>query len=82
MKADVPPTKPTRLERKRKRASERTRRYRERLNSGCVIVRVPVSHAIIGLLLDTRWLSETNSESRDQIGLAIANMLTNAVRDA
>ena len=62
----------------RRIATERTRRYRERRDKGYVIASVPVSHEIIGFLLDTRWLAEADSESRNQIGLAIAAMLTDA----
>jgi hypothetical protein len=59
-------------------ATARTRRYRERLRAGAVMVPIAVTPEILGLLIDTGWLSESESEDRRQIAAALGAMLADA----
>jgi hypothetical protein len=59
-------------------ATARTRRYRERLRAGAVMVPIAVSPEILGLLIDTGWLSESESEDRRQIAAALGALLADA----
>ena len=58
-----------------RKATIRQRRLRERQRRGEVVVRVPVSHAVIGVLLDLGWLAEHESEDRREIGRGIGALL-------
>ena len=66
---------------RRASASARTRRYRARQAKGETIVPVPVSHEIIALLVDLRWLPESESEDRRRIGESIFKMLSDTAKN-
>ena len=69
-----------RAERQRRRAAQRKREYRHRLAAGVVVVPVPVSRDVIGMLLDLHWLPVEASEDRSRIGDAIARLLDDAAK--
>jgi hypothetical protein len=62
-------------------ATARTKRYRERSHKGIAIAPVPVSCAILDLLLGTHWLEVGESENRQQIGAAIGRMLADTAKN-
>ncbi len=61
-------------------ASDRQRDYRRRLRKGEVVVSVPISHSILGLLLDLGWIEPELSEDRRAVAGAIRRVLTEAAR--
>jgi hypothetical protein len=63
---------------KRRKANDRTRRYRRRLRRGEIVAPTPVTNPIVGLLLDLHWLEAAQSEDRRAIGKAIFRMLADA----
>jgi hypothetical protein len=67
---------------RRKIATERTRRYRERLRCEVIVVPVPVTNEIVGFLIDMHWLTEAVSENRTEIGRAIGAVLADSARQA
>ena len=63
---------------RRAAGSARKARYRARLRDGVIVVGVPVTNEVIGLLLDTNYLALAESEDRGAIAVAIGEMLRDA----
>ena len=64
----------------RRTASDRQRAYRRRVRRGEVVVSVPISHSILGLLLDLGWIEPELSEDRRAVAGAIRRVLSEAAR--
>jgi hypothetical protein len=62
------------------RLAARQARWRARQKRDVAICDVPVSHAVINMLIDLRWLQADESENREQIADAILRLLTDAAR--
>lgn len=81
MKADVRQAAPHPDARHRQqRATERKQRYRANQRAGLIMVSVAVSNDVIGMLTDTHWLAEAESEKRERIAAAIRDMLDDAAK--
>jgi hypothetical protein len=80
MKADVPPTKPTRAERKRA-AAIRQKRWRIRRKAGDVIFPVRGNASILDMLIRTRWLLESDAADPVKVGEAIHALLARSAKD-
>ncbi len=71
---------PNRLARPRTPA-DRQRDYRRRQGKGEVVAPVIVSHAIVELLLNLRWIEAEASEDRRAVADAIRRVLSEAARN-
>jgi hypothetical protein len=59
----------------RVKLADRQRRFRHRRRNGLVVAPVEVDGSILDLLIDARWLSETDAASSRLIGEAISRNL-------
>jgi len=61
---------------------ERKRRYRARLKDVTLfgMVTIPVTHDVIGMLIDLHWLPVEASEDRSRIADAIARLLNDVAK--
>ena len=60
--------------------ADRQRDYRRRLRKGEIIAPVAVSHVVIGMLIDLRWLQADQSEDRNAVADALRRALSEAAR--
>jgi hypothetical protein len=65
---------------RRRKARERTRRYRARLADYKVVAPVEVGHDETELLVALGWLALAESEDRNKVGAAISAMLREAAK--
>lgn len=65
---------------KRRKARERTRRYRTRLQEHKIVAPAEVGHPEIDLLIMLNWLAAADSEDPRKIGAAIAALLRDAAK--
>ncbi|MET4016057.1 hypothetical protein [Bradyrhizobium sp. S3.2.12] len=61
-------------------AAAKQRRYRMRLKQHQIAVVVPVSEAVINLVIRTGWLAERDAHRRELVANAIARMLADAAQ--
>jgi hypothetical protein len=62
-------------------ANARQARWRRRARNGTMPVTVEVDARIIGLLVETKWMSEQEAADRQKIAAAIERMLADAARN-
>ena len=60
--------------------SDRSRRYRARLNRGVEIHRVEVGHDLLHALLDAKWLTPEEALERRHVERAVAELLADWTR--
>ena len=69
-----------RADRHRAQKAEPWRRYRARVRDGRVVPDSDIGANKISFVIETRWLSESDSADRRAVGCAIAAMLADAAR--
>jgi hypothetical protein len=62
------------------RAADRQRRRRERCRRHEIVVPTPIGEPVIDVLVDLRWLSEKDADSRNAIAGAIAGLLNDLAK--
>jgi hypothetical protein len=60
------------------RATARQRRFRRRQRDGTMPIQIEIDAAIVTMLLETRWLAQSDSADRAKIAAAIMRMLADA----
>jgi hypothetical protein len=60
--------------------AKRQKAYRERLKQHQLVALVPVNEAMVNFVIRTGWLSERDACKREQIGAAIARLLSDAAQ--
>jgi hypothetical protein len=62
-------------------AAERMREYRRRRRYGVLSIRVRVSRVLIDALIKRRYLKPEDREDRDEIAIAVGDLITDTLQN-